>query len=185
MNEWRLIVADRDRLDYRMARWSHAARAEFSLGPDGDRIFLRWLSTELGLALAERTQILRLARSFAVVDDEDVWLSQGPVQLGKLVDLPPRERVAVLREAKAQGRSIGAVLRMRQVAAERLASTTLSVGSAHQRDVKMLARFARGLDDEALASMASDAVTKQRLDAPADVRAAIQRLRTLGRRRVA
>jgi hypothetical protein len=188
IKEWRQIVAERKSVDYRMARWSNRARAEFGSGSTGDEQFFKWLETELGLSNMEKVEALNLARSFKIVPDEPTWSAQGAAQIRRLIDLPKREQVAVLEAAKVEDRKIGSVLRGREEAAEARTSkggnerSRAASPAAAPGDKKIIARFARGLSDDALADLLAEAIADQIVAAPPAVLSAAKRYATVLRR---
>lgn len=193
VKEWRQIVADRKAADYRMAKWAHAARAEFGPGASGDDQFFKWLETELGLAAAERIEALNLARSFKAVPDPKIWADQGAAQIRRIVELPRKEQVAVIEAAKVEGKKIGSVIRGRVEAAaarsggkrEPTARKPAAVAVA-RNDKAIIAMFARGLSDQDLAELLAEAIADQIVASPATVLAAAKRyasiLRSRGRK---
>lgn len=186
IKEWRQFTAERKSLDYREARWAHNLRAEYPDGDAGDRSFYLWLDAELGMPPREREAMLDKARAFGVVPDQATWDAQGAKQLRQIVRVTPKERVAILGAAKAEGKKIGDVIRARdrtQAARSAMPIRDRAQGTnTSQSDAVSIKRWACQLSAEALADALAEQIADGILAAPLHVVAAAKRRAVVLRR---
>lgn len=139
LKQWKSIQSRRKELDYDESRWCAELRSEFPSGQVGDRAFTKWLATEIDLPAERSAECLNRAAAFAIVGDQSEWNDLGGyVQIGKLVPLDKRERVAVIGAAKASGYRISTVIRQRE---------SKSVMHHATPDIVVMAEFIESLPD--------------------------------------
>jgi len=139
IRQWKSIERRQKDLDYERSRWCHDVRAEFGSGPSGDKLFCEWLAIELSLPPDRGAECLSRAEAFKIAPDSRTWdLLGGYRQIGKLVPLDKRERVAVIGAVQASGYRIETVLRQRN---------SKPVVSAGTPDIVLLAEFVESLDN--------------------------------------
>lgn len=155
IKQWRELESQRRKLDFERSRWCREVRAEFAKGDVGDRAFINWLAVELGIAAVTGQEMLERAVASSAVPDETTWDRVGGFSnIRALAPLPQRDKVAVLEAAKADAKTVKAVMRERGLATR---------PKVTKPDVVLLAEFIATLDKvpPAITAIVSKYVTRK------------------------
>ncbi len=139
IKRWRKLETQRRKLDLERSQWCREVRDEFPRGDVGDKVFVNWLVVELGITAALGAELLERAVAHRTVSDSATWDHVGGFSnIRALAPLTQRDKVAVLKAARADAKTVKTILRERGLVA--------STPKMAKPDVVLLAEYIAALD---------------------------------------